>query len=138
MDIKEIKQLTKLNYHEIISWRRHLHKHPELSFEEFDTSDFIAEKLSEMGYEIKRNVGGTGVVATFDTGIQGPVTAFRADMDGLPILEETGLPFESENIGVMHGCGHDGHMAVLLGTAKLISQIWYLQLATLPLNMEIL
>lgn len=123
MDIKEIKQLTKQNYHEIISWRRHLHKHPELSFEEFDTSDFIAEKLSEMGYEIKRNVGGTGVVATFDTGIQGPVIAFRADMDGLPILEETGLLFESENIGVMHGCGHDGHMAVLLGTAKLISQI---------------
>ena len=122
MDITKIKELIKSNHDQIISWRRHLHQHPELSFEEFDTSDFVAEKLIEMGYEVKRNIGGTGVLATFDTQIPGPVIAFRADMDALPILEETGLSFESENAGVMHGCGHDGHMAVLLGTAKTISQ----------------
>ena len=62
MDITKIKELIKSNHDQIISWRRHLHQHPELSFEEFDTSDFVAEKLIEMGYEVKRNIGGTGVL----------------------------------------------------------------------------
>lgn len=106
---------------QIIAWRRHFHAHPELSFEEFDTSDYIAEQLLAMGYEVRRNVGGTGVVATLDTGRPGPAIAFRADMDALPILEETGLPFESQNIGIMHACGHDCHMSILLGAAQAIS-----------------
>ena len=106
----------------VIAWRRHLHRHPELSFEEFDTADFIAARLEEMGYGVRRNVGGTGVVAELCTGKPGPVIAFRADMDALPVLEETGLPFASENTGIMHACGHDGHMSVLLGTALVLSQ----------------
>lgn len=123
MDKKQIEALVLKNKEQIIEWRRHLHCHPELSFEEFDTSDFIADRLAEMGYEIRRNIGGTGIVAQLNTGIPGPVIAFRADMDALPILEETGLPFASQNTGVMHGCGHDGHMAVLLGTSKVMAEM---------------
>lgn len=106
---------------EFIRWRRHFHRNPELSFEEFETADFIAEKLSEMGYEVKRNIGGTGVIGILDTGKSGPVIAFRADMDALPLIEATGLPFESAKCGIMHGCGHDAHMAIVLGTAKVLS-----------------
>lgn len=118
-----VEALTEENMEKVVRWRRHLHSRPELSFEEFDTADFIVEKLTAMGYTVKRNVGGTGVVATFESGKEGPVIAFRADMDALPILEETGLPFESERAGLMHACGHDGHMAILLGTAQIISQL---------------
>lgn len=124
MDIREkVKKLIEKNMPQVVGWRRYLHRHPELSFEEFDTADFIAEKLTAMGYAVKRNVGGTGVTASFESEKPGPVIAFRADMDALPILEETDLPFESERAGIMHACGHDGHMAVLLGTAQVISQL---------------
>lgn len=102
----------------VIKYRRHFHQYPELSFEEFETAQFIEEKLLDFGYTVRSHLGGTGVVATFDTGREGPVIAFRADMDGLPILEETGLPFESKHVGVMHGCGHDCHMAILLAFAE--------------------
>ena len=107
----------------VIEYRRHFHEFPELSFEEFETSEFIADKLKGLGYEVRTNIGGTGVMATLDTGIPGPVIAFRADMDALPIMEESGLDFDSKRVGVMHACGHDGHMAVLLGTAILLSEI---------------
>lgn len=120
---KRIKAIIESNRESIISWRRHFHEAPELSFEEFDTSDFIAVELKKMGYEVNRKIGGTGVTAGLFTGKSGPTIAFRADMDALPILEETGLPFESKNIGIMHACGHDGHMAVLLGIAKFVSEM---------------
>ena len=120
---KKMNEIIELNKDNIIKWRRHFHQFPELSFEEFDTSEFIADELRKMGYEVKTNIGGTGVIAGLFTGKDGPTIAFRADMDALPILEETGVSFESQNIGIMHACGHDGHMAVLLGTAKLISEI---------------
>lgn len=107
----------------VIEYRRHFHEFPELSFEEFETSEFIADKLKGLGYEVRTNIGGTGVMATLDTGMPGPVIAFRADMDALPIMEESGLDFDSKRVGVMHACGHDGHMAVLLGTAILLSEI---------------
>ncbi len=115
--------LTSMHIKQILEFRRHFHQYPELSFEEFETSAYIAEKLQTMGYRVKTKIGGTGVVAMLETGIPGPVIAFRADMDALPILEETGLPFESKRVGVMHACGHDGHMAVLLGTALLLSEM---------------
>ena len=123
MYINQIKPMVKANLDEVISWSRHFQEFPELSFEEFETSKFISEKLNKMGFEVKNNVGGTGVIATFDSGIGGPNIAFRADMDALPILEDTGLEFESKNHGVMHACGHDCHMAILLGTAFMISQM---------------
>lgn len=116
-----IESLVNKYGNEFISWRRHFHQYPELSFEEFQTSDFIAKKLIEMGYEVKCNVGGTGVVGILNSNSPGPVIAFRADMDALPLIEETGLSFESTKYGVMHACGHDVHMAVLLGAAKIFS-----------------
>jgi amidohydrolase len=115
------KELIRQYEPEFIQWRRHFHKNPELSFEEFETADFIASRLSEMGYSVERNIGGTGVIGVLDTGKPGPVIAFRADMDALPLIEATGLPFESIKCGVMHGCGHDAHMAAALGTAKILS-----------------
>lgn len=118
-----IEGIIKGNIDKVIAFRRHFHQYPELSFEEFETSEFIADKLMELGYCVKKNVGGTGVIATLDTNRPGPVIAFRADMDALPIMEESGLPFESKRVGVMHACGHDGHMAVLLGTAILLMEI---------------
>jgi len=108
---------------DVIRWRRHLHSRPELSFEEFETSDFLAERLTEMGYKVQRGIGGTGICALLETGNPGPVIAFRADMDALPILEAPGLPFESRPAGIMHGCGHDAHMAVLLGTAGVLMSL---------------
>lgn len=107
----------------VIEYRRHFHQFPELSFEEFETSDFIAEQLKKLGYSVRTNIGGTGVLAVLETGVPGPVIAFRADMDALPVLEESGLDFDSKRVGVMHACGHDGHMAVLLGTAMVLMEL---------------
>ena len=121
--IKKVNCLIERYEEDIINWRRHLHQNPELSFEEFETSEFIAEKLNNMGYAVKTRIGGTGVVGLMDTGNPGPVIAFRADMDALPILEATELPYESRRPGVMHACGHDVHMAVLLGTAQILADM---------------
>lgn len=98
--------------------RRHLHRHPELSFEEEKTAAFVAEKLEGWGYEVTRNVGGHGVVGVLRQGNGGRSVAIRADMDALPITEATGVPYASTVPGVMHACGHDGHTTVLLGAAE--------------------
>jgi hippurate hydrolase len=108
-----------------ITWmrdiRRHLHQHPELAFAEFATARCIAEELKKMGIPCREQVGRTGIVATLGSReTDAPCVALRADMDALPILEQTGLPFASEVPGVMHACGHDGHVAMLLGAAALL------------------
>ncbi len=103
----------------LASWRRHLHAHPELSLHEAETADFICGKLQELGIPFASGVGGHGVVATLSRGGAGSV-GLRADMDALPLLETTGLPWASATSGVMHACGHDGHMASLLGAAALL------------------
>jgi len=108
---------------EVISIRRTLHQHPELSEQEHRTMAFIAEKLDEMKIPYETCVADTGIVATLEGGHPGPVAAIRADIDALSIEEETGLPFASQNPGVMHACGHDAHAAVLLGTARVLSQL---------------
>lgn len=103
---------------QVVQWRRHLHQHPELSFNEEETAQFVHDTLSSFGgLEITRPTA-TSVLARLVTGRPGPVLAMRADMDALPITEETELPFASANRGVMHACGHDGHTATLLGAAK--------------------
>jgi hippurate hydrolase len=107
---------------EMIALRRHLHAHPELSFEEFATSDLVAARLEEWGYEVHRGLGGTGVVGRLRQGSSDRVIGLRADMDALPIVEQTGLPYASRNEGVMHACGHDGHTAILLAAAKHLAQ----------------
>lgn len=107
---------------EMIGWRHHLHAHPETAFEEFETSAFLVQRLEEFGLECHVGLAGTGIVANLSTG-EGPTIGLRADMDGLN-LHEVALdrPHASKRAGKMHGCGHDGHMTMLLGAAKYLSQ----------------
>jgi hippurate hydrolase len=102
--------------------RRHLHQHPELSFEEKDTAALVAKYLEEWGWQVTRGVGGHGVVGTLREGAGTRSVALRADMDALPIPEATGRPWASANPGVMHACGHDGHTATLLGAAQQLAR----------------
>ena len=113
-EVKEIKQ-------SIVSNRRDFHMHPELGFKEIRTSKIIAQKLSSYGLDVQTGVGKTGVVATLTGNTDGKTIALRADMDALPIQETGDLPFKSVHDGVMHACGHDGHMSMLLGAAKILS-----------------
>ncbi len=97
--------------------RQHLHKFPELSFQEKSTAQWVGDRLEGWGYRVTRNVGGHGLVATLTNG-EGRGIALRADMDALPIHEETGMPYASAHAGTMHACGHDGHTAMLMGAAQ--------------------
>jgi amidohydrolase len=108
-------------YHdELTEIRRDIHAHPELGLEEHRTAERVATKLAEWGVEVHRGVGKTGVVGVLRNG-DGPSIGLRADMDALPIDEETNLPYSSRNPGRMHACGHDGHTTMLLGAAKYLS-----------------
>jgi len=111
--IKEIKQF----HDEMTEWRRDIHQHPELKFEENRTADLVAAKLEEFGIEIHRGLAKTGVVGTIRNG-DGPSIGLRADMDALPLEEKNTFKHASSNPGKMHACGHDGHTAMLLGAAK--------------------
>lgn len=107
---------------EIVRLRRDFHAHPELGFQEFRTARVVAETLREIGYDdVQEGIGRTGVVANIGNG-NGPTIGIRADMDALPITENSGVPFTSTNPGVMHACGHDAHTAILLGVAHLLRQ----------------
>lgn len=101
--------------------RRDFHVHPELGFQEFRTAGIIASELKQLGLEVNAGVGGTGVVALIEGAKPGPVILVRADMDALPITEETGAEYASQNKGVMHACGHDGHSATLLAVARMLN-----------------
>ena len=107
---------------EMIALRHEIHAHPELGFEEFVTSDFVAQRLTEWGYAVHRGLGGTGVVGTLKVGDGKARLGLRADMDALPIQESTGLDYASRIPGKMHACGHDGHTAMLLAAAKHLAQ----------------
>ncbi|HBF32266.1 M20 aminoacylase family protein [Rhizobium sp.] len=106
---------------EAIRWRHHLHARPELGFQETETARFVAERLSEWGYAVRTGYGRTGVVGTLTKGSSRKVLGIRADMDALPILEETGVDYASKTAGVMHACGHDGHVTVALAAARELS-----------------
>lgn len=103
---------------ELVQWRRELHRFPELGFQEQITSRFIARKLTDWGLEVRPGIARTGVVALVEGASAGPVLAVRADMDALPILERTSVDYASEHPGIMHACGHDGHVAIALGAAR--------------------
>ncbi|MEY2770699.1 MAG: putative hydrolase YxeP, partial [Pseudomonadota bacterium] len=107
---------------EFIAVRRDIHRHPEMGYKEYRTSDLVAEQLQSWGYEVHRGLGGTGVVGTLRRGTGGKSLGLRADMDALPIEEATGLPYSSCQPGIMHACGHDGHTAMLLAAARHIAQ----------------
>ena len=115
----EIEQLED----EIIATRRDIHQHPELGFQEKRTAALVAERLASYGIEVQTEIGKTGVVGTLTGPQSGPMIALRADMDALPIQETGTLDYKSVNDGVMHACGHDGHVAALLGTAKVLSDL---------------
>ncbi len=126
-----IDQKSKAVNQNVVAWRRHLHENAELSNRETKTAAYIVEHLQGLGLEIKTGVAKTGVVAILKGGKPGPVVALRADMDGLPVTERVNIPFASkqtadyngQKIGVMHACGHDTHVAILLGTANVLSQM---------------
>jgi amidohydrolase len=116
----DARSLAAEAFADAVTWRRHLHRRPDLSFHEHETARFVEETLASFGgLEITRPTD-TSVVARLVTGREGPVLALRADIDALPIREETGLEFASERDGVMHACGHDGHTAVLLAVARVL------------------
>lgn len=116
---------------QVIEWRRHFHENPELSNREFETADYIATYLNELGLEVTTGVAKTGVVALLKGGKPGPVIGLRADIDGLPVKERTDIPFKSvatgiyqgKEVGVMHACGHDTHIAMLMGVAKILTEM---------------
>ena len=107
---------------QIAAVRHDIHHHPELGFQEFRTSDLVAQRLEEWGYEVGRGLGGTGVVGRLKRGDGARSLGIRADMDALPIQEDTGLSYASCRDGVMHACGHDGHTAMLLGAAEYLAK----------------
>lgn len=116
---------------DVVSWRRDLHAHPELAFHERRTAELVAAELTRLGYDVSRGIAETGVIGLLRTGRPGPVVALRADMDGLPVTEDTGLPFASrqrvrqgdKDVAVMHACGHDMHVAMLLGAARVLAEL---------------
>ena len=121
MSIKILPEVNAIK-NGIIANRRDFHKHPELGFKEHRTAKVIAEKLKSYGIDVKTGIGKTGVIGELYGKNRGKTIALRADMDALPIQETGHLSFKSQNEGIMHACGHDGHMAMLLGAAKILSQ----------------
>lgn len=127
--VKDLDQRVAGVKDSVIAWRRHLHQHPELSNREYNTAAYVAAHLKRLGLEVQTGVGKTGVVAILKGGKPGPVVALRADMDALPVYERSQLPFKSvdsaeylgQKVPVMHACGHDSHIAILLGTAEVLS-----------------
>ncbi len=115
----------------MVAWRRDIHQHPELSGQEVRTARLVADHLRQLGLTVKTGVGGHGVVGVLKGGRPGKVVALRADMDALPVLEATGLPFASKALGryrgqntpVMHACGHDGHVAMLMAVAEVLASL---------------
>jgi amidohydrolase len=108
---------------EMAGWRRHLHQNPELGFEEHETAAFVADKLKSFGVdEVHIGIAGTGIVGLLRAGTGERSIGLRADLDALPIREETGLPWASRAEGKMHACGHDGHTAMLLGAARYLAE----------------
>lgn len=121
---EQIKSLSKQYSEEVVANRRHLHSHPELSFEEHKTARFVADKLKSYGITPTEGVANTGLTALIEgKNPEKKVIALRADMDALPIKEANDVPYKSKNEGVMHACGHDVHTSSLLGTAKILSQL---------------
>lgn len=126
---QRIAELADTLENKVIAWRRDIHQNPELGNREFRTSKLVADHLRSLGLEVKTGIAHTGVIGILKGGLPGPVVALRADMDALPVSEQTGLPFASktkamwagQEVGVAHVCGHDGHTAILMGVADVLT-----------------
>ncbi len=122
--INKIKDLASNLHEEIRTIRRHIHQNPELSFQEFNTQNYVWQQLEAIGITNKQKIANTGIVAIIEgTNPSKKVVALRGDMDALPIIEANDVPYKSNNNGVMHACGHDVHTSCLLGAAKIINQL---------------
>ena len=127
--VTQIHNRSKAILPKLIEWRRHLHKHPELSNREFKTAEYISRHLQALGLEVQTGIAKTGVVAILKGGKPGPVVALRADMDALPVAERVNVPYASketseylgQTVPVMHACGHDSHVAILMATAEVLN-----------------
>jgi len=128
---KQIDELASKIESTVIEWRHHLHQYPELSNREFKTAEFIADKLQSFGLEVQTGIAHTGIVGILKGGKPGPVIGLRADIDALPVTERVPIEWASkevseyngQKVGVMHACGHDTHVSILLGTAKVLSEL---------------
>jgi amidohydrolase len=128
---RKIEEIVRAIAPDMVALRRDIHAHPELSLEEKRTAALVADRFKALGLEVRTGIGGTGVLAVLRGGKPGPVVGFRADLDALPVTEETGLPFASKEravrdgreVGVMHACGHDVHTTVLLGVATVLARL---------------
>ena len=121
--VNSIKTMSESFFDEIKTYRRHLHQHPELSFKEYHTADFIENKLREMGIVNIQRIVKTGVTFLLEGSSEGKNIALRADIDALPILEKSQVDYRSKYDGIMHACGHDVHTSCLLGVAKILNQL---------------
>ncbi|HUR30515.1 MAG TPA: amidohydrolase, partial [Saprospiraceae bacterium] len=127
----KVDQKALLIESKCINWRHHLHENPELSNREFKTSEYVATHLRSLGLEVQTNIAHTGVVGILHGNKPGPVVALRADMDALPVKERVDLPFASKakgeylgkEVDVMHACGHDAHMSILMGAAEILTSM---------------
>lgn len=120
----KILSLSKQYHEEVISWRRHIHAHPELSMQEYKTSDYVAARLKEFGTPYEQGIAKTGIVGLIrGKNPEKKTVALRADMDALPIFESNEVEYKSQNEGVMHACGHDVHTTSLLGTTKILNEL---------------
>ncbi len=122
MTLPDFRSEAEGLFPQLVTWRRDLHQHPELSFYEVRTSSIVAQRLAELGLEVRTGVGRTGVVGLLHGGRPGPTVMLRADMDALPIQEISDAPYASQTPGVMHACGHDGHVTIGLGVATLLAR----------------
>lgn len=128
---QQIEEQSEAIHDQVVEWRRHFHENPELSNREEETAAYVAEYLESLGMEVQTDIAHTGVVGILEGGNDGPVVGLRADMDGLPVRERVDLPFKSEKtttyqgeeVGVMHACGHDTHIAMLMGAAQILSDM---------------
>lgn len=121
--VSKIIALSEKFFQQTVQLRRQIHKNPELGFEEYETAELIATTLKNLGWQVREGVAKTGVVGLLKGTKPGPTIALRADMDALPIDEQTDLSFASEHPGKMHACGHDAHVAILLGTALVLTEL---------------
>lgn len=122
MPLVDFRKEAESLFDEMVARRRDLHQYPEMGFEEIRTSGIVAEQLNQLGFEVQRGIGQTGVVGLLEGPLDGPTVMLRFDMDGLPIIEESGEPYASKNVGVMHACGHDGHTSMGLALAKIMAK----------------
>ncbi|WP_235929931.1 amidohydrolase [Chengkuizengella marina] len=120
--MKKYYQKIEELFPEMVNWRRHLHMNPELSFQEFKTTQFIFDKLSNWGIEAKKSKNDLGVIATIEGKKPGPTVALRADIDALPIQDQKKVNYASQEQNIMHACGHDGHTTILLAIAKILQE----------------